>query len=71
MISLDRYRLLGRSGLRASPLARDRVVLAPKSTMARDPGNPNSGGSHRLERFVAGPMFQQLILGGATVETRR
>ena len=104
MTTLDRYRLLGRSGLRVSPLAlgtmtfgkdwgwgadatearrifdlyldrggnivdtavnytdgaserllgefmkdrRDRVVLATKFTMARDPGNPNSGGNHRL-----------------------
>lgn len=104
MISLDHYRLLGRSGLRVSPLAlgtmtfgkdwgwgadptesrrifdlyldrggnfvdtavnytdgaserllgeflkdrRDRVVLATKFTMAREPGNPNSGGNHRL-----------------------
>ncbi|WP_439365198.1 aldo/keto reductase [Bradyrhizobium sp. DASA03005] len=104
MTSLDQYRLLGRSGLRISPLAlgtmtfgtewgwgsdadearrifdlyvdrggnfidtavnytngaserlvgqfardkRDRLVLATKFTMARDPGNPNSGGNHRL-----------------------
>lgn len=104
MTSLDHYRLLGRSGLRVSPLAlgtmtfgtewgwgadagearrifdlyvdrggnfidtavnytngaserlvgqfardkRDRLVLATKFTMARDPGNPNSGGNHRL-----------------------
>lgn len=104
MTSLDQYRLLGRSGLRVSPLAlgtmtfgtewgwgadagearrifdlyverggnfidtsvnytngaserlvgqfardkRDRLVLATKFTMARDPGNPNSGGNHRL-----------------------
>ncbi|SCB14592.1 Predicted oxidoreductase [Bradyrhizobium yuanmingense] len=104
MTSLDQYRLLGRSGLRVSPLAlgtmtfgtewgwgadpgearrifdlyvdrggnfidtsvnytngaserlvgqfargkRDRIVLATKFTMARDPGNPNSGGNHRL-----------------------
>jgi len=27
---------------------RDRVVLATKFTMAREPGNPNSGGNHRL-----------------------
>jgi len=27
---------------------RERVVLATKFTMARDPGNPNSGGNHRL-----------------------
>ncbi len=102
--NLDHYRLLGRSGLRVSPLSlgtmtfgsdwgwgadadearrifdlyvdrggnfidtsvnytngtsermvgafiaekRDRVVLATKFTMARDPGNPNSGGNHRL-----------------------
>lgn len=101
--SLDQYRLLGRSGLRVSPLSlgtmtfgegwgwgadeteaarifdayvdrggnfidtavnytdgeserilggliaekRERVVLATKFTMARDPGNPNSGGNHR------------------------
>lgn len=104
MTSLDQYRLLGRSGLRVSPLAlgtmtfgqdwgwgadatesrrifdlyidrggnfvdtsvnytngaseqmlgeflrdkRERVVLASKFTMAREPGNPNSGGNHRL-----------------------
>ncbi len=102
--SLDQYRLLGRSGLRVSPLAlgtmtfgqdwgwgadeteakrildayadrggnfvdtsvnytngaserilgglvkdkRERIVLATKFTMARDPGNINSGGNHRL-----------------------
>jgi aryl-alcohol dehydrogenase-like predicted oxidoreductase len=27
---------------------RERVVLATKFTMAREPGNPNSGGNHRL-----------------------
>jgi aryl-alcohol dehydrogenase-like predicted oxidoreductase len=27
---------------------RERVVVATKFTMARDPGNPNSGGNHRL-----------------------
>jgi len=104
MASLSDYRLLGRSGLRVSPLGlgtmtfgsdwgwgadpdearrifdfyverggnfvdtsvnytggaaerilgglikarRDRLVLASKFTMARDPGNPNSGGNHRL-----------------------
>jgi len=104
MTSLDTYRLLGRSGLRVSPLSlgtmtfgedwgwgagesearrifdlyvdrggnfvdtavnytngaserlvgqfikakRERIVLATKFTMARDPGNPNSGGNHRL-----------------------
>jgi aryl-alcohol dehydrogenase-like predicted oxidoreductase len=104
MTSLDHYRLLGRSGLRVSPIAlgtmtfgqdwgwgadagearrifdlyvdqggnfidtavnytdgaserivgefikdkRDRLVLATKFTMARGPGNPNSGGNHRL-----------------------
>ena len=104
MKSLDHYRLLGRSGLRVSPIAlgtmtfgqdwgwgadadearrifdlyidhggnfvdtavnytdgaserivgesikdkRDRIVLATKFTMAREPGNPNSGGNHRL-----------------------
>jgi len=104
MTSLDQYRLLGRSGLRVSPVAlgtmtfgqdwgwgadpaesrrifdlyidrggnfvdtavnytngvserllgeflrdkRERVVLATKFTMAREPGNPNSGGNHRL-----------------------
>lgn len=103
-ISLNQYRLLGRSGLRVSPLSlgtmtfgtdwgwgadeaeaarilaayvdrggnfidtavnytggssermlgrliadkRERIVLATKFTMARDPGNPNSGGNHRL-----------------------
>jgi aryl-alcohol dehydrogenase-like predicted oxidoreductase len=102
--ALDRYRLLGRSGLRVSPLSlgtmtfgsdwgwgadeaeagrifdayvdrggnfidtavnytngtserilggfikdkRDRIVLATKFTMAREPGNPNSGGNHRF-----------------------
>jgi aryl-alcohol dehydrogenase-like predicted oxidoreductase len=102
--ALDQYRLLGRSGLRVSPLSlgtmtfgsdwgwgaeadearrifdlyvdrggnfidtsvnytngtsermvgafarekRDRLVLATKFTMARDPGDPNSGGNHRL-----------------------
>lgn len=102
--SLDDYRLLGRSGLRVSPLSlgtmtfgtdwgwgadeaecrrifdtyvdrggnfvdtsvnytagsaerllgsflkdkRDRIVVATKFTMARDPGDPNSGGNHRL-----------------------
>ncbi len=101
--SLDTYRLLGRSGLRVSPLSlgtmtfgsdwgwgadenvarqifdayvdrggnfvdtavnytngtserivggliagkRDRIVLATKFTMSREPGNPNSGGNHR------------------------
>lgn len=101
---LDTYRLLGRSGLRVSPLSlgsmtfgsdwgwgadssearrifdlyvdrggnfvdtavnytngtserfvgefvggkRERIVLATKFTMARDPGNANSGGNHRL-----------------------
>ena len=101
---LDTYRLLGRSGLRVSPMSlgtmtfgsewgwgaeigearrifdlyvdwggnfvdtavnytdgaserfvgefigdkRERIVLATKFTMARDPGNPNSGGNHRL-----------------------
>jgi aryl-alcohol dehydrogenase-like predicted oxidoreductase len=104
MNSLDHYRLLGRSGLRVSPIAlgtmtfgqdwgwgadaqesrrifdlyvdrggnfvdtavnytngaserllgeflrgkRERIVLATKFTMAREPGNPNSGGNHRL-----------------------
>ena len=102
--ALDQYRLLGRSGLRVSPLSlgtmtfgsdwgwgadadearrifdlyvdrggnvidtsvnytngtseqmvgafargkRERLVLATKFTMARDPGDPNSGGNHRL-----------------------
>ena len=102
--ALNNYRLLGRSGLRVSPLSlgtmtfgtewgwgadtseaqrifdiyierggnfvdtsvnytggsserllgtyikekRDRVVVATKFTMAREPGNPNSGGNHRL-----------------------
>ena len=102
--ALDQYRLLGRSGLRVSPLSlgtmtfgsdwgwgadadearrifdtyvdrggnfidtsvnytngtsermvgafarerRERLVLASKFTMARDPGDPNSGGNHRL-----------------------
>ena len=102
--ALDQYRLLGRSGLRVSPLTlgtmtfgsdwgwgadeaeskrifdayvdrggnfidtsvnytgggsekivgglirekRERIVLATKFTMAREPGNPNSGGNHRL-----------------------
>jgi aryl-alcohol dehydrogenase-like predicted oxidoreductase len=102
--ALDQYRLLGRSGLRVSPLAlgtmtfgqdwgwgadepearrifdayvdrggnfidtavnytngaserilgklmegrRDRIVLSTKFTMARDPGDPNSGGNHRM-----------------------
>lgn len=102
--ALDHYRLLGRSGLRVSPLAlgtmtfgqdwgwgadeaeardifdayvdrggnfvdtsvnytngaserilgkllegrRERIVLSTKFTMARDPGDPNSGGNHRL-----------------------
>jgi aryl-alcohol dehydrogenase-like predicted oxidoreductase len=27
---------------------RDRIVLATKFTMARDPGDPNSGGNHRM-----------------------
>ncbi len=104
MTSLADYRLLGRSGLRVSPLAlgtmtfgqdwgwgsdadearrifdlyvdrggnfidtavnytngaserilgeflkdkRERIVLSTKFTMVRDPGNPNSGGNHRL-----------------------
>jgi aryl-alcohol dehydrogenase-like predicted oxidoreductase len=104
MTSLDDYRLLGRSGLRVSPMSlgtmtfgeewgwgadegearrifdlycdrggnfidtavnytngaserilgtfvrekRERIVLATKFSMARDPGNPNSGGNHRL-----------------------
>jgi aryl-alcohol dehydrogenase-like predicted oxidoreductase len=103
-MTLDTYRLLGRSGLRVSPLSlgtmtfgadwgwgadsgearrildlyvdrggnfvdtavnytngtsehlvgeciagkRERIVLATKFTMARDPGNPNAGGNHRL-----------------------
>lgn len=102
--ALDHYRLLGRSGMRVSPLAlgtmtfgtdwgwgadaadarrifdfyvdrggnfidtsvnytggsserilggllkgrRDRIVLATKFTMAREPGDPNSGGNHRM-----------------------
>ena len=102
--ALDQYRLLGRSGLRVSPLSlgtmtfgsdwgwgadadearrifdtyvdrggnfidtsvnytngtseqmvgafakakRERLVIATKFTMARDPGDPNSGGNHRL-----------------------
>jgi aryl-alcohol dehydrogenase-like predicted oxidoreductase len=102
--SLDQYRLLGRSGMRVSPVAlgtmtfgtdwgrgadetqarrifdlyvdrggnfidtavnytagaserivggllkgrRERIVLATKFTMARDPGDPNSGGNHRM-----------------------
>lgn len=104
MTHLDSYRLLGRSGLRVSPLAlgtmtfgadwgwgadeaearrmfdiyvdrggnfldtavnytngaserilggfiaekRERIVLATKFTMSRDPVNPNAGGNHRL-----------------------
>ena len=104
MTALDLYRLLGRSGLRVSPVAlgtmtfgkdwgwgadadearrifdlyvdrggnfvdtavnytngvserilgefiadkRDRIVLATKFTMSREPGNPNAGGNHRL-----------------------
>lgn len=104
MTALNQYRLLGRSGLRVSPLAlgtmtfgkdwgwgadasearrifdlyvdrggnfvdtavnytdgaserllgefmrekRERLVIATKFTMAREPGNPNSGGNHRL-----------------------
>ena len=104
MTSLDQYRLLGRSGLRVSPMAlgtmtfgqdwgwgadpqearrifdgyvdrggnfidtavnytdgaserilgeliqekRERVVVATKFTMSREPGNPNAGGNHRL-----------------------
>jgi aryl-alcohol dehydrogenase-like predicted oxidoreductase len=103
-LSLDNYRLLGRSGLRVSPLAlgtmtfgkewgwgadeadarsifdayierggnfvdtsvnytdgaserivgklmegrRERIVLSTKFTMARAPGDPNSGGNHRM-----------------------
>lgn len=103
-MALDHYKLLGRSGLRVSPLSlgtmtfgsewgwgadgdearrifdlyvdrggnfidtsvnytdggaerllgtyiggkRERIVLATKFTMAREPGNPNSGGNHRL-----------------------
>lgn len=102
--ALDHYRLLGRSGIRVSPLAlgtmtfgsdwgwgaddagarqifeayveaggnfidtavnytngaserilgqlmkgrREQLVISTKFTMARDPGNPNSGGNHRL-----------------------
>ncbi|RMQ50287.1 Oxidoreductase [Pseudomonas cichorii] len=102
--ALDHYRLLGRSGMRVSPLAlgtmtfgsdwgwgaddaqarqifdayvdhggnfidtavnytngaaerilgqllkgkREQLVVSTKYTMARDPGNPNSGGNHRL-----------------------
>lgn len=102
--ALDHYRLLGRSGMRVSPLSlgtmtfgsdwgwgsdeaearqifdtyvdhggnfidtavnytngaserilgqflkhkRDRLVVATKYTMARDPGDPNSGGNHRM-----------------------
>ena len=104
MTALDHYRVLGRSGLRVSPVAlgtmtfgqdwgwgadadearrifdlyvdrggnfvdtavnytngvserilgefiadkRDRIVLATKFTMSREPGNPNAGGNHRL-----------------------
>lgn len=103
-MTLDHYKLLGRSGLRVSPMSlgtmtfgsawgwgadgdearrifdlyvdrggnfidtavnytdggaerllgtfigdkRERIVLATKFTMARDPGNPNSGGNHRF-----------------------
>ncbi|NKI92494.1 aldo/keto reductase [Rhizobacter sp. SG703] len=103
-LALDHYRLLGRSGMRVSPMAlgtmtfgtdwgwgadsaeagrifdvyvdrggnfidtsvnytggaserilgglmqgrRDRLVLATKFTMARDPADPNSGGNHRM-----------------------
>ena len=103
-LALDHYRLLGRSGLRVSPLAlgtmtfgqdwgwgadeaeagrifaayvdrggnfvdtavnytngaaermlgklmqgqRDRIVLSTKFTMARQPGDPNAGGNHRM-----------------------
>ena len=103
-LALNLYRLLGRSGMRVSPLAlgtmtfgsdwgwgadesesqrifdayvahggnfvdtsvnytngaserivgrlmkgrRDRIVLSTKFTMARDPGDPNSGGNHRM-----------------------
>ncbi|WP_309486607.1 aldo/keto reductase [Sinorhizobium sp. 8-89] len=103
-MTLDNYRLLGRSGLRVSPMSlgtmtfgsdwgwgagiaearrifdlyvdrggnfidtsvnytdgaaecflgefigekRERLVIATKFTMAREPGNPNSGGNHRL-----------------------
>jgi aryl-alcohol dehydrogenase-like predicted oxidoreductase len=103
-MSLENFRLLGRSGLRISPMSlgtmtfgsdwgwgadgaearrifdfyvdqggnfidtavnytngaserfvgefardkRDRLVIATKFTMAREPGNPNSGGNHRL-----------------------
>src|SRR3990167_6419540 len=102
--ALDHYRLLGRSGIRVSPLAlgtmtfgsdwgwgaddagarqifeayveaggnfidtavnytngaserilgqlmkgrREQLIISTKFTMARDPGNPNSGGNHRL-----------------------
>ena len=114
--SLDQYRLLGRSGLRVSPLAlgtmtfgsdwgwgadaaearrifdayverggnfidtavnytngsaekilggfikdkRGRIVLSSKFTMAREPGNPNSGGNHRynLVRSVEASLRQ-------------
>ncbi|MCD5996156.1 aldo/keto reductase [Pseudomonas sp. CDFA 602] len=104
MTALDNYRLLGRSGMRVSPLAlgtmtfgadwgwgseedqarqifdtyvdnggnfidtavnytngaserilgqflkgkRERLVVSTKYTMARDPGDPNSGGNHRM-----------------------
>ncbi|MBX8497571.1 aldo/keto reductase [Pseudomonas cichorii] len=104
LLALDHYRLLGRSGMRVSPLAlgtmtfgsdwgwgadeaqarqifdtyvdnggnfidtavnytngaserilgqflkgkRDRLVVSTKYTMARDPGDPNSGGNHRM-----------------------
>ena len=91
MMSLDHYRLLGRSGLRVSPLALGTMTFgkdwgwgadASESRRMFDHYLDRGGNFDRLnsvsapppifpERFVARPMVQQLIFGGATVQTRR
>jgi len=58
---------------------RERVVLATKFTMAREPGNPNSGGNHRLNmvrsveqslRQLATDRIDLLYLHGWDMTTR-
>ncbi|WP_420142112.1 aldo/keto reductase [Sphingomonas sp.] len=58
---------------------RERLVLATKFTMARDPGNPNSGGNHRLNmvrsveqslRQLATDRIDLLYLHGWDMTTR-
>jgi aryl-alcohol dehydrogenase-like predicted oxidoreductase len=47
--SLDTYRLLGRSGLRASPLTLGTMTFAPNWVGARSPGsNPLNATIHSL-----------------------